>query len=145
MQLAYWHDSIALWEHTLRVTGPNALGRHGLGIAYRDAGRLDEAVDQFKEALRIEPTYDRCDIQLSFILGRQGKIEEAVSHFKSALRFRPDDAHAQLEVAIFLIRQGHTAAAIPYLNEAARLDPQLKDSAIFQEAQRAAVLPAPRR
>ncbi|HEV3448386.1 MAG TPA: tetratricopeptide repeat protein [Gemmataceae bacterium] len=145
VQLGYWHDSIALWEHTLRVTGPNAQARHGLGIAYRDAGRLDEAVEQFKEALRIEPTYDRCDIQLFAILGKQGKIEEAVSHFKSALRFRPDNAHAQLEVAIFLIRQGHAAAAIPYLNEAARLDPQLKDSALFQEAERAAAMPAPRR
>src|SRR5207244_2200344 len=145
VQLAYWHDSIALWEHTLRVTGPNALGRHGLGMAYRDAGRLDEAVDQFKEALRIEPTYDRCDIQLSFILGRQGKIDEAVAHFKSALRFRPDNAYAQLEVAIFLTRQGHAAEAIPYLDEAARLDPHLKERAIFQEAERAAAWPVPPR
>jgi tetratricopeptide (TPR) repeat protein len=144
-QLAYWHDSIVLWEHTLRVTGPNAYARHGLGIAFRDAGRLDEAVEQFKEALRIEPTYARCDIQLSFILGKQGKIDEAVAHFKSALGFRPDNAYVQLEVAIFLIQQGHASEAIPYLNEAARLDPHLKERAIFQEAQRAAALPAPRR
>jgi hypothetical protein len=52
---AAWHDSIALWQRAVEVQ-PDALLAHlKLGETLRDAGRDDEAVAQYHEAIRVAP------------------------------------------------------------------------------------------
>lgn len=48
--------SIARSHELLRVVPENVLGHRLLGAAHADAGRIEEARDQFVRAVRIDPT-----------------------------------------------------------------------------------------
>jgi hypothetical protein len=54
VQVTYWHDSLALWEHVVAVTKDNDRAHEYLSRDYRAAGRLDEADWQMQEAARIQ-------------------------------------------------------------------------------------------
>jgi protein O-mannosyl-transferase len=54
LQVAYWHDSLALWEHVVAVTKDNDRAHQYLSRCYRAQGRRDEADWQLEEAARIQ-------------------------------------------------------------------------------------------
>jgi Tfp pilus assembly protein PilF len=125
-QLHHWASSNALWEHTLSVTGDNALAHFNLGAALEDQGRLDEAASHYSEALRIEPAYPDAHVNLATALLKRGKPErfdEVPRHLTEALRLRPTFAEAHNAYGIYRLRQGNLADAIAHFSEAIRLKP----------------------
>jgi hypothetical protein len=50
-QVGHWKDTLTLWEHSLRVTGPNYRGEAGLGYTLYERGRLEEAIPHLSAAL----------------------------------------------------------------------------------------------
>jgi tetratricopeptide (TPR) repeat protein len=55
-QVKYWRDSTALYERALKVTSGNYIAHDNLGNVLMDEGKLDEAVKQFQEVIRLTPT-----------------------------------------------------------------------------------------
>jgi tetratricopeptide (TPR) repeat protein len=134
LQVPYWKDSVALWQHTVDATGPNAAARYGLGIAYYEVNQFDQAADELRESLRIRPWDERAHFQLGNILSRQGKLPEAIFHYQDALQLRPSNAVAHMNLAIDLIHLGKQPEARAHLDEAGRLDPQLRSTPNYQSA-----------
>jgi protein O-mannosyl-transferase len=125
-QLHYWASSNALWEHTLSVTGDNALAQFNLGAALEDEGRLDEAASHYSEALRIEPAYPDAHVNLATTLLKRGQAErfdEVPRHLTEALRLRPNFAEARNAYGIYRLKQGDFTGAITQFSEAIRLKP----------------------
>jgi Tfp pilus assembly protein PilF len=122
-QVLHWRDSVALWQHTIAVTGDNYRAHGNLGHALASEGRLDEAVHHYSEALRIRPTYAEVQNNLGLALTAQGKIDEAISHYSEAVRLLPDyfEAHSNLGAA--LAGRGRYAEAIDHFAIALRLQP----------------------
>ncbi|HAR33928.1 MAG TPA: hypothetical protein DCR95_07540 [Desulfobacter sp.] len=54
-QVRYWQNSITLYSHTFEVTEANWLIHNNLGLALAGIGRIDEAIDHYSEAIRINP------------------------------------------------------------------------------------------
>jgi tetratricopeptide (TPR) repeat protein len=75
---------------------PNA--RCDLGIALAQQGRLDEAVDQYREALRLRPNYAAAHYNLGNTLLALLRVPEARTHFEEAVRIDPrfEDAREML-------------------------------------------------
>lgn len=95
IQVRYWRDSKALYEHALRVTQNNYLVHNNLGNIYFRNRQFPEAVRQFSEALRINPTYALAHNGLGAALIRMGNIEKAIFHFQEAIKINPGLADAQ--------------------------------------------------
>jgi len=68
VQLRHWHDSVSLFEHTLRVTEENAIAHAQLGAAWAERGRLDETIRHYREAVRIRPDFMRAANNLAWLL-----------------------------------------------------------------------------
>ncbi len=68
LQLRHWHDSVSLFEHTLAVTGENAIAHTQLGAAYAERGRLDETIRHYREAVRIRPDFMKAANNLAWLL-----------------------------------------------------------------------------
>lgn len=70
-----------------------------LGMSYRNLGRFDEAGQQFKAGLTLDPHNSLCLFNLGFIAERKGDASAAENYFQQALRSTPDFADALLEMA----------------------------------------------
>jgi tetratricopeptide (TPR) repeat protein len=94
-----------------------------LGVALKDSGKLDEAVEQWLYVLRIEPEHARANYNLGTAMIRQGKIAEAIAYFTNAVRGEVDFADAHNSLGSVLIQDGKIDAAIYQFQEALRIDP----------------------
>jgi tetratricopeptide (TPR) repeat protein len=110
-QVRHWHDSIALWRHTLAATGDNALTRLRLGLAYQEAGRPGEAEVQFLAATRLRPDLAVAQDILGSSLLQQGRAAEAAACFRKAIELQPASARYHLHLEQALRALGKTAEA----------------------------------
>src|SRR5206468_6354474 len=56
-QAQVWHDSERLWTHALAIDPNSALAQNNLGYALDLQGKLAEATEHYRQALRIDPNF----------------------------------------------------------------------------------------
>jgi hypothetical protein len=114
-QERYWHDSVALWSHTIAVTGPNAKAHFGLAAAYRDDGQVEMAAQEFRRALAIRPGDGVARANLAWCLLLLDRMEEADAEFTQLLGSLPEDPSARFRTSIIGSLRNETNAAVARL------------------------------
>jgi tetratricopeptide (TPR) repeat protein len=71
-QLDY-RSEVRLWEASVREAPDNARARNNLGLAYQEAGRREEALEQYRTALRLRPDYIKAGVNLRLLGWDMGK------------------------------------------------------------------------
>jgi len=122
-QLPYWRDSMALYGRVVQYFPDCAGAQNGLGLALSDAGRKAEAIDHYKEALRLEPASVHAHYNLGIELAESGKLEEAMFQFTEALKLNPGNEQLHNNVGVVLAQQGKLQAALEQFQQAMRLNP----------------------
>jgi tetratricopeptide (TPR) repeat protein len=115
-------DDIAGNEKWLEVEPHNAELRAELAACYLEANRFDEALTQFREAVRLDPSAGR-QYDVARVLLLQEKYDEAESFFREALSRRPAFAEAIYGLAVVLHGQGRIEDAIELYQQALNRDP----------------------
>ena len=123
IQVACWRDSLTLFEHALVVTKNNWMMQNNYAIALHEKGRVDEALEHFKEALRINPKFLEGYNNIGRALLTQGRFDEAIECFKEVLRSKPDHPYANFNLAMIMAQQGKYDDAIKHFSEAVRAKP----------------------
>ncbi len=70
-----------------------------LGLSNTYLGRFEEAKQDFREGLKLDPHNSFCEFQLGYIARMQGDSSAAETIFLNILRSHPDYPHALLELA----------------------------------------------
>jgi len=83
-----------------------------LGVALTLLGRLDEAIENFQQALALKPDFPEAHGGLGNALRLQGRLQEAASQYEKMLAMRPDDAGAHNNFAGVLMMLGRANEAI---------------------------------
>jgi tetratricopeptide (TPR) repeat protein len=122
-QVGYWAGDVPLFRHAIAVTSANWLAHNNLGRGLFAQGRIDEAVVEYTEALRISPGYADAHYNLGLARARSGRPQEAIGEFEEALRLKPDFAAAHNNLGGVLAGVGRPEAAIEQYQLAIRLDP----------------------
>ncbi len=102
--------------------------QYNLGLASVLTGRIEEAIQHFEQALRIEPDYAEAHDSLGIALAQTGRIEEAIQHYEQALRINPDYADAHYNLGIALARTGRIEEAIRHYEQALRINPDYAEA-----------------
>jgi tetratricopeptide (TPR) repeat protein len=127
-QVSFWKDDRTLFGHLVQVMPENHLAHHILGCTYLREHRLDEATAEFKEALRLRPTYAEAHSNMGMALELSGKPAEAAEEYETALRESPNLAEAHHNLGRLLASQGHLEAGIAHLEAALKSNPDLVDA-----------------
>lgn len=122
-QVRYWHDDLALWEHTLTVAPRSPTACCNYGLALDQAGRTDEAEQWFRAALEIDPGFRPANLDLGILLGRQGRHQEAAQYFEAVVRKYPFDPIAHDNLGLAAEMQGDLDKAIEHYGIAAEVAP----------------------
>src|SRR6266581_2186641 len=92
--------------------------------ALQEAGRLNEAADEFSAALRLNPASAKAHANLASVLIGKGNLEDAQTHFETALRLDSNNAELHSGYAYVLARFGRPERAAAEIEASVRLDPK---------------------
>ena len=74
-QLGYWRNSEALFQHAIAMTEDNPVAHNQLGTAFFNQGKMDEAINQYQEAVRLQPSYADPYYNLGNALVKNGQTD----------------------------------------------------------------------
>jgi tetratricopeptide (TPR) repeat protein len=77
------------------------------GNALSDAGRYEEAVAQYREAIRIKPEYFEARVNLGKTILAQKKFRQAADYFRYLITLKPDHFEANALLARILMVELH--------------------------------------
>lgn len=95
---------------------------YNLGNEFFSAGRTDEAVRQFREAIRLHADNARATHNLGSVLARQGDLAGAKEHYQRALRIAPNYVEARFNLARVSWETGDRMGAIENYESGLRID-----------------------
>lgn len=122
-QVTYWNDSITLFDHTLRVTGPNARVEGLAGNAYSRSGDYAGSIPHYERALRLLPDVAETWNDFGAALTRLDRDADAARAFAQSLMRGPDSTTARYNLASTLARLGHRDEAIGHFRVVATTMP----------------------
>ena len=129
IQVSYWKDTETLFSHALDVTRDNWLAHYNLGVSLQQAGRMQEAIAHWEQAVQLRPNYAEAQNNLGKALLQDGKRAEAIKHLRQAVQVNPTFFEALANLGDALMKSGEPQEALVYLERAARIKP---DSAFAQ-------------
>jgi tetratricopeptide (TPR) repeat protein len=118
-----FHDSETLATYTLQHSSQVAGPHNYFGSALLQSGRVPEAIEQFKQALKIEPDNIPAHVDLGDALLQAGRMSEAIEQYKQALKIIPDLPAAHNNLGRALLETDHVPEAIEQFKQALKVDP----------------------
>ena len=94
-----------------------------LGVVLRRIGRLDDAVAEHREAIRLRPGFAEAHANLAVPLHRLGRYGVAVEAYREAIRLEPNQAIYRRNLGLVLDHWGRLEDAVEAFRGAARLKP----------------------
>jgi tetratricopeptide (TPR) repeat protein len=122
-QVELWKDSLTLWSHASTVTKNNYLALTNLGFALNEAGRSDDALSRFTEAVRARPEFAESRNALGVALMSRGRLDEAAIQIREAIRIKPESGMPRNNLGMLLASQGRHGEATVQFMEGLRADP----------------------
>ena len=126
-QLDYWQNDETLFRHALAVTKNNVVAHLMLGADLADAGRLDEAIKNYRAALVLAPNDTfaaNVHCNLGSVLRRAGQLVEAEKEYREAVRLDPGFYLAHYGLGHLLKSTGRREEAIEQFTITLRLKPE---------------------
>jgi protein O-mannosyl-transferase len=96
---------------------------NNFGVALGRQGKFDEAKEQFRTALEVDPKNADAHVNLGTALANQGHAKEAGEEYLLAIEYNKFSSFAHVKMAQLLAQQGEIDLAIAYYREALRLAP----------------------
>jgi len=113
---------ISLWQASPQSV--DVATRFDRAVALQQSGKMLEAVDAYREVIRLRPGYVEAHANLGVVLARLGRYEESVAAYESALRLAPTVVPIRFNLGIAHYRAGQYVRAAEVLERLLRDQPQ---------------------
>ncbi len=120
-------EAVAQFQMVLRYID-SAENRHNLGFAFDNMGRTDDAIREYRAALRLDPDDARSLVHLAAALNASGRFVEAKPLLERAFRKPLGDDEARRLLAVTLVRENRIEDAIRAYGEILRQNPDDLDA-----------------
>jgi tetratricopeptide (TPR) repeat protein len=132
MSQNYYEDSIPLLESGLKLAPKRADLLAALGESYFMSGRVDKAIEEFKQLIDLDPSA-RSYAFLGLCYLQLGRFDEARKYFQEGLKKDSRNPTCLFDMGYIEARQGNKKTAEQLFQEALRSNPNQAD-ALFELA-----------
>jgi tetratricopeptide (TPR) repeat protein len=116
--------SLELAEVAPAVHPSNIAAAHfNFALIFRAQHKYQNAIEQFRRVLDIDPNDTEAHCDLADVLESQGQLDEAVAHYNQALQIDPEVAMVHFRLAGALLKKGDIHNAITHLQRAIDIKP----------------------
>jgi len=124
-----YHSELNIWEDTIAKCPANPRAHLNRGAILEKTHRALEGIDEYEQALRLDPDYAEAHLALGLRLGRNpARQHEAITHYEAAVRLEPKWVEAQVGLGNLLLAQHNRLLdAIVCYRAALRLKPDVPE------------------
>jgi tetratricopeptide (TPR) repeat protein len=108
---------------------PNSIVLYNI-VGASNAGlmQFDDAIDSYKQALKIKPDYAEAYNNMGLALKEKGDPAAAIDSYKLALKIKPDYPEAYFNMGVALKEKGDSVAAIDSYKQALKIKPDYAEA-----------------
>jgi uncharacterized protein (TIGR02466 family) len=110
------------------LTAAEAAGHCARGVDLFERGRVQESIECFREAIRLDPDVATAHYNLGNALAADGRLLEACAAFRGAVTAAPDLEPAYRNLGLVLLELDDLEEALPVLERAVALDTESVDA-----------------
>ena len=108
---------------------PNSIVLYNIaGASNAGLMQFDDAIDIYKQALKIKPDYAEAYYNMGIALKDKGDPEAAIDSYKQALKIKPDYAEAYYNMGNVLKDKGNPESAIDCYKQALKIQPDYAEA-----------------
>ena len=123
-QVGYWRNSIALYDHSLKVTSPTDIILWNRGGAYDSLGNHRQAISDYDRAIEINPKYADAYYNRGAAYADLGNLRQAISDYERAIEINPKYADAYYNRGAAYAKLGDLREAISDYDIAIGINPE---------------------
>jgi protein O-mannosyl-transferase len=127
-QSRMYADAETLYRVTLEKNPDCWMAHDNLGVILVEQGRLDEAIDHYREAVRLRPQNPQSHYDLGIAFRKEGQTNDAILEYKRALQLRPDYQKAHNNLGNVLLQTGRVDEAASHFRSALELQPDYAEA-----------------
>jgi protein O-mannosyl-transferase len=120
---AAYHNELALWQDVLRQQPQNNVAHENAGFYLDKAGKTAEAIEHYREAVRLDPDSLQTRVSLASLLLRTGSPDEAVTEFQKIVDTMPQNIGWRNNLATALYLSGRNDESIAAFRTVLESDP----------------------
>jgi tetratricopeptide (TPR) repeat protein len=118
-----YYDPVAMWRLVAGQRPNNCRAFNNLGEALNNQGKVEEALQCFKQAVEINKTYAAGWANRGAALWKVGRGDEALANLNEALKLNPTDKQAFSNRSVVRLEKGDRDGALSDAEKALALDP----------------------
>lgn len=103
-----------------------------LGMKLVEGGKVDEAVEKMRNAIKIFPNYFDAHLQLGNTFLKVEQFNDAIAELDVARQINPNDERAYQSFGVLLMKQRKFSVAAAVFAEASRLNPKNSINAVMR-------------
>ena len=115
--------AVPLLEKYAAQRPADAKGWLGLGMAYVEQRRNDDARRALDRSAQLDPTLTETQYQLGVLAGQEGKPQEGIQHFEQVIHMQPHHAMALAGLGALYLQTRELEKALNALQRAEAIDP----------------------
>jgi tetratricopeptide (TPR) repeat protein len=122
-QAQVYRDNETLWRDTLAKNPASWMAHLHLGAIADDRGRVEEAIQHYRESLRIQPVQPEAYNNLGSALRAQGDLDEAIAQLRRSLDVEPTYVFAHNNLGLVYHDRGEYDAAVRHFQRGLEIRP----------------------
>ena len=127
-QARIYQDLTTLWSDTLTKNPQCLMAHNNLGLALVSLGRVQEAKEQYEQALQINPKNAEVHNNLGNALSKAGRFQDAIQHYELALQLEPKLTEVHCNLGGALLQAGKIQDALGQYEQTLRIKPDLVEA-----------------
>jgi tetratricopeptide (TPR) repeat protein len=119
-----WKNGATFWSEMAKIYPHRALPHYELGNYFSEGGAGDQAIEEYKESIRMDPGFIDAYINLSDEYHRMHKTQEAVLELEKARKLSPDVPIVYVDLGALCLEKELFSEAVQNFEHALKLDPK---------------------